>query len=287
VVQSIKFAAAERIDHLVRSGDGIVISAHEWGDRNRPTIVLVHGYLQSYLSWRRQIEALCAEFHVVAFDLRGHGASDKPIDGAAYRENWRWASDIEAVLRATHSRDVTLVGWSMGGRAIMDYLEAYGQAGLRGIIFVDSGLSSAPGIATDTAAIVVGDVVRARDLESHIAATIAFLRACFTVPPSPDEFAGMLAYNMLVPPVVRSYMGGRSMNFDVLLGGISVPTLIIQGEQDALISSAAATHLARMIPDAVLHAYPGVGHSPFYESSTRFNEDVAAWVRTASNRRNR
>ena len=275
--------AATQQDRLVRSSDGTVLAVYEWGDPARPTIILIHGYLQSYLSFERQIGPLSRKFHVVALDLRGHGGSDKPLEAAAYREAWRWADDIHAVIAATtnaRARPV-LLGWSMGGRVIGDYLQKYGQDGLSGVIFVDAGLKRGRGMAGTANAGLITDALSPA-LDKSIAATRAFLQACFNVQPSAAEFEKMMAYNMVVPPVVRTYLAGRSLDFDETLAGLTRPTLVIQGEKDALVAVASAQYTAHQVPGARLLIYPNVGHSPFWEAADRFNSDVAGFVTAIS-----
>jgi non-heme chloroperoxidase len=73
---------------VVKTPDGLTIAAQEWGNPNGPEILFIHGYSQSYLSWMRQVDSdLAKDFHIVTYDLRGHGNSDKPLDPARYRDS--------------------------------------------------------------------------------------------------------------------------------------------------------------------------------------------------------
>ncbi|WP_433265036.1 alpha/beta fold hydrolase [Actinosynnema sp. CS-041913] len=65
--------------------DGVRLSVHERGNRSAPTVVLVHGYPDTHRVWDGIAEILAEEFHVVTYDVRGAGASDKPSGLAAYR----------------------------------------------------------------------------------------------------------------------------------------------------------------------------------------------------------
>ena len=70
----------------VKTPDGLTISAQDWGNPAGPEILFIHGFSQSHMSWMRQVDSdLAKEFHIVTYDLRGHGNSDKPLDPAAYR----------------------------------------------------------------------------------------------------------------------------------------------------------------------------------------------------------
>ncbi len=69
---------------------------------------------------------LADTFRLVALDLRGHGLSDKPLDG--YADSKMWADDIHAVIRALRLDHPVLCGWSYGALVILDYIRHYGEA---------------------------------------------------------------------------------------------------------------------------------------------------------------
>jgi len=79
--------------HEVTAPDGVTLSVQEWGNAEGPAILFIHGYAQSHLNWKEQVEdsALTDEFRMITFDLRGHGMSDKPEGASFYRESERWA----------------------------------------------------------------------------------------------------------------------------------------------------------------------------------------------------
>ncbi len=80
------------------------------------------------------MERLQDRFHLVAMDLRGHGASDKPESEAAYTNTDLWAGDVKAVIDAADLKTPLLVGWSYGARVIAAYLAVEGDADVAGIV---------------------------------------------------------------------------------------------------------------------------------------------------------
>ena len=93
------------------------------GGSGRP-VVLIHGWPLSGESWQDQIPALRdAGYRVVAYDRRGFGRSDKPGRGYDYDT---LAEDLNGVLTELDLRDVTLVGFSMGGGEVARYVTKYG-----------------------------------------------------------------------------------------------------------------------------------------------------------------
>jgi pimeloyl-ACP methyl ester carboxylesterase len=78
-----------------------------------PLVLLLHGFPEFWWSWRHQLVALAdAGFHVVAPDLRGYGASDKPPRGY---DAPTLAADIAGIVRALGERDAMIVGHDWGG----------------------------------------------------------------------------------------------------------------------------------------------------------------------------
>jgi non-heme chloroperoxidase len=114
----------------VKTPDGLTIATQEWGNAAGPGIVFVRGFSQAGMSWIRQVTdpAMAAEFHVVTYDLRGHGNSDKPLEPECYRDGKAWADELQAVIDATGLKRPVVVGWSYGGRIMADYIGTYGTA---------------------------------------------------------------------------------------------------------------------------------------------------------------
>jgi non-heme chloroperoxidase len=265
----------------VKTPDGLTISAQEWGNPNGPEILFIHGFSQSHLSWMRQVDSdLAKEFHIVTYDLRGHGNSDKPLDPARYRDSKAWGDEVQAVMDAAGLKHPVLVGWSYAGRVISDYLATHGADRLAGINFVDAPIKADP--------VLVGDnlknlpLMASEDLATNIAATRTFVHGCFSKQPTADDFETMLAFNMMVPPEVRAGLGGRPLDATEMMSKLKLPVLVTHGAEDRNAKVGAGKYTASVIPGAKLSIYDGIGHAPFYEDAPRFNAELAAFVRAAA-----
>src|SRR5918999_1509136 len=75
-------------ERRVESGE-VELAVREWGEPDRPAVVLLHGYPDTSAVWTEVAERLAARFHVVAYDIRGAGASTPPRAG--------WAKTTEGV----------------------------------------------------------------------------------------------------------------------------------------------------------------------------------------------
>lgn len=96
--------------HRDISANGIRLHAAEAGEG--PLVLLLHGFPQFWWTWRSQLTGLAdAGFRVVAPDLRGYGASDKPPRGYDLPTA---AADVAALIRALGERDAVLVGHDWG-----------------------------------------------------------------------------------------------------------------------------------------------------------------------------
>lgn len=262
--------------HLVKTPDGLSIAVREYGDPAGRPLLFIHGYAQSGLCWARQAAAPdLACFRLVTYDLRGHGASSKPLAPGFYQQSRPWAEEVAAVIDQCALDRPLLVGWSYGGRVIGDFLDAFGDAPLSGLVFVDA--------VTKSAHHFYGSCNRLMkmmtDLEpaTNIAATRGFLRACFHRPPDREVFENLLAASMMVPPEVRAAMA-RPADYDVALAAIKVPSLVIHGADDQVIAPAMAVHIANMVPGARLELMAEAGHAPFAERPDDFNALLAAFA---------
>ena len=96
------------------SSDGVRLAAYESGPLDAPTVLAVHGYPDNHALWDEFVALLESDFHVVTYDVRGAGASDKPSGRSAYRMR-QLVDDMLAVLDATSpDRPVHLVGHDWG-----------------------------------------------------------------------------------------------------------------------------------------------------------------------------
>jgi non-heme chloroperoxidase len=261
----------------VRSPDGVTFVAYEWGSPNGRPIVFLHGIYQSALSWAKQVgdPVLAAKYRLVAIDLRGHGASDKPDGAEFYRDGKRWADDITALLDTLQLSRPVMVPWSYGGRVLNDYLAVNGDGRLGGIVYVAVRSSADGSLASPSPSQVKAnqDALSSNPL-TFITGTREFIELCFGKPATPEEIDSLTAASMQTPLYVRKQLAGRPLAYTEVLKSIRVPTLIIQGDIDAVVPPQVADFTHKLIPRSSLSIYQGVGHSSFSEAPDRFNAEL-------------
>ncbi len=274
--------------HTVRTPDGLSIQAYEYGNPNGPAILLIHGYAQSALSWDRQTRDpdLAREFRMVAYDVRGHGMSDKPTGDQYYKPSKPWSDEVRAVIEQTGLVRPVLVGWSYGGRIMGDYLTEHGHGAIGGMDWVCATSSGASALANRRNRGFSGPAAMgSADPATAIRSTIAFLRECFETQPATADFETMLAFNMMVPRHVRVSMQGRPADYEARLRALDIPVLVTHGELDKLVDIRMGRYTAETVPNAKLSVYENVGHAPFWEDTPRFNRELAELTRAAAQRR--
>jgi pimeloyl-ACP methyl ester carboxylesterase len=269
--------------HTVKGGGGLRLHVREWGPADATPIVLIHGWSQNHLCWARQYEsALAGEFRLVAYDLRGHGMSDAPLEPEHYTDGALWADDVAAIVDALQLDRPVLVGWSYGAFVICDYVRRHGQDRIGAIEFVEGvvklgpaafGTLIGPGFLDHFADLT------AEDLPTNIAAMRGFVHACTAKPLAAEDFETALAWSVAVPARIRANLAAREIDDDDVLRELTVPLLVTQGVQDTVVLPAMADHILATCPTAEASWYEGVGHLPHLEEPERFNRELAALTR--------
>ena len=101
--------------------------------QGRP-IVFIPGWTCTADFFTHQLKGLSDKYHVLAYDPRGHGGSDKPLDGNTFRQR---GADLKALLAHYNLKDAVIVGWSFGILDMYAYLKAEGTSRVAGVVVLD------------------------------------------------------------------------------------------------------------------------------------------------------
>jgi len=262
---------------------GLPLQIVEAGPKDAPGILLIHGATLASSSWRQQLESSLAErWHLVAFDLRGHGNSGKSWQRADYQDSRIWADDVAAVIAAAGLERPMIVAWSYGGHVTMDFLRHYPPEQLAGVVFAGStgGMLPFPPPDPETQkefARLAG-LAMSPDAGDRLEASRAFVNGMVAAPLEPAIADREVAAVLAVTPDVRKAMVGRALDNSDLLGRLTVPVLFIVGDQDRTASPAGVSSLVSQLPDARMSLYEDTGHMPFIERRERFDREIAAFA---------
>jgi pimeloyl-ACP methyl ester carboxylesterase len=264
-------------DHSVKGGGGIRLHVVETGTPRGKPILFIHGTSQCSLAWREQMRSdLANDFRLLAMDLRGHGASEKPRD--VYGDSRLWADDVRAVIESLGLDRPLLCGWSYGGIVIGDYVAHCGEENVAGTVWVGAvwrlgdPLLRSGALGADFLAIVPG--LFAEDVDTSTAALQTLIRLVLREEPPAEDFFLLLGYNTVVPPHVRQSLFSRTLDHDAVIRTMRKPMLLSYGESDVVVLPQTGRELARLAPHARLSMYPGAGHAPFLADPGRFNREL-------------
>ena len=120
--------------------NGIELNIAEQGPADGPLIILVHGFPESWYSWRHQFAPLVAAgYHVVAPDMRGYGKSDKPHEIEAYN-TVELANDVVGLIPSLGYDDAIVIGHDWGAmitwRAALDHPDKVKAMGALSVPFM-------------------------------------------------------------------------------------------------------------------------------------------------------
>jgi pimeloyl-ACP methyl ester carboxylesterase len=207
------------------SFDGTQIAYVEEG--RGPLVLLLHGFGGDHVvNWVRPgvVAALVAAgYHVVATDARGHGASDKPHDPAAY-EGDAMVRDAQAMLDLTGSDAVFVVGYSMG--ALTTARLAVTDARVRAVVLGGIGARLTNGRGSVRRS-VIADALEADDPRA-VRNVVARAFRRFADHTGADRHA------------LAALQRARSNAPSVIYEDITVPALVVVGNRDAIAGDAHA-----------------------------------------------
>jgi len=237
------------------------------GGNGRP-VVLIHGWPLSGEAWKDQVPALqAAGYRVVTYDRRGFGRSDKPKSGYEYDT---LTDDLRTLLEELELTDVTLVGFSMGGGEVARYLSRVGPQRLRSVVFA----SAIPPYMMRTADNPDGplDPEQAAKMTADLTADPASFYDSFTTQffsangnlkvteqQRQEALAVCRQADKKAALECMAAFGGTDFRDD--LAKVTVPTLILHGDSDAIVpfdGSGKRTRAA--LPNSELHVIAGAPH---------------------------
>ncbi len=209
-------------------------------------VVLIHGWPLSGRSWEKQLAALLtAGYRVITYDRRGFGESSKPTSGYDYDT---LAQDLHALVTKLDLREVTLVGFSMGGGEVARYLGTYGSDRVSQAVFISAVppfLLKTPDNPAGVEAHVFDEIKRA-----IVADRPAFLTQFLANFYNLDVLGGRRVSDQVVqlswsiaaaasPKATLDCVPAWLTDFRDDLAGIDIPTLVIHGDSDRILPLAA------------------------------------------------
>lgn len=221
-----------------------------------PAAIFIHGFPLDHSLWLDQLKGLAHVRRCIALDLRGFGRSDPIIDPVLTME--MHADDVAEFAKAVGVDHFDVVGLSMGGYVALALQELRPRM-VRSLALLDTRAT-----ADGPEARAGRDTMIARVLDGGREALAGeMVRGLLSRAPTPRSQARLRSmvegtrYETLTA-AIEGMKERKDRTF--LLPRISVPTLVVGGEEDALISADDTRALAAAIPGARTTIVPGAGH---------------------------
>jgi non-heme chloroperoxidase len=273
----------------ITTADGTEIFYKDWGARDAQPIVFHHGWPLTSDDWDAQMLFFAAHgYRVVAHDRRGHGRSAQVSEG---HDMDHYAADAAAVAEHLDLRNAIHIGHSTGGGEVARYVARHGEP--QGRVAKAVLVSAVPPLMLQTEANPEGLPMAVFD---GLRKALADNRAQFFLDLPTGPFYGFNREGAKpLPGVIQNWwrqgmMGSAKAHYEgikafsetdqtVDLKGISVPTLVLHGEDDQIVPIAnAALKAIKLLRQGTLKTYPGLSHGMLTVNAALLNADLLAFV---------
>lgn len=262
--------------HLELPG-GSSVNVVRAGSRGRPPVLFIHAVGLDLTWWDHQFAALGSEFDLVAFDLPGHGSSDR-LEGAPTFE--ALASIAAGLISSLDAGSVHVVGISVGGMIAQTLALARPDL-VRSLTLVATlctfsdpvreALRERARVAREDGMRAIAPPTQERWFPPafrRARADVLDRAAKSLLRHDPDVHAGM--WEMIA-----------TLDLEARISAIACPTLVVVGAEDGNAPVIAGQRIKDLIGGALMHVLPGVGHFPPFEAPAAFNALLSAHLNTA------
>ncbi|WP_040799016.1 alpha/beta fold hydrolase [Nocardia higoensis] len=283
----------------VLTTDGARLRVHAYGPAEAPLVVLIHGWTCAIEYWNAQINAFAGDYRMIAYDVRGHGESER---GSAPLSMEQLADDLAVVLDAAvpAGRKAVLVAHSLGGMTLQAWAARYPDEVTRRAHAVLMTNTAPHGLVATTTVVpffnrpmrfkrtgislpaVVGKLGLGTPIVFPPIAPVRWLfaRQVMSLASPRDHVDYGMAIVRSCPAAVRAEFGRLLATMDVgeSAKNLLVPTTIIAGSRDDLTPPVHAEIIAEMLESVgSLDRYEifPTGHLGNIEQFERFNAELA------------
>jgi non-heme chloroperoxidase len=274
----------------VKTNDETEIFYKDWGPQDAQPLVFHHGWPLSADDWDAQMLFFLGKgFRVVAHDRRGHGRSSQVSDG---HDMDHYAADASAVVEHLDLKNAVHIGHSTGGGQVARYVAKYGQP--QGRVAKAALVSAVPPLMVKTESNPDGTPIEVFD---DFRAQLTANRSQFYINVPTGPFYGFNRPGATISEgTIRNWwrqgmIGSAKAHYEGIkafsetdqtedLKAITVPTLVMQGDDDQVVPYKNAAILQdKLLRNSTLKIYPGFSHGMHTVNADKINADLLAFIR--------
>ena len=258
------------------SVNGINLHYLDWGNEDKPKILLLHGLRGHCHSWDDVSAEFCKDYHILALDQRGRGDSDWAPGGDYSSQSF--VADLEGFCEAVGFDKFTLIGHSMGGRNSMAFAGNNADK-LENLVIVDIGPDLDPkgsGRITQELINVPEEFDSFEDVYAYQSKQNRFCsepvlrrRLTYATKELPNGKLGW-RYDLEIREQRRNNTGPKQPDLWLNLPGIECPVLIVRGSETDTLALETAEKMVEVLPVGRLVHVEKAAHMVFEDNPEGF-----------------
>ena len=271
-------------DKYIETAANVKLYVKDYGS-GKP-VLLITGWPLSHEMWEYQMEALLQNnFRVIVYDRRGFGKSSKPYEGYDYDT---LTSDLKSIIDQLQLKDVTLVGFSMGGGEVARYFSKFNGENISKAIFIGA-------ITPFMLQTIDNPNGKSKEENEETAKSINNDRIAFLDDFGKNFFGKSVLNNSISEPLLEYYRmlcsfaspkatlecakSFSTTDFREEMFMLKVPTLIIHGDNDKIVDiEISSKKAAALIPNNKFLIYKDAPHGLFFTHKEQLNKDLVAFL---------
>lgn len=287
-------------EQRLRRPDGSELQVKLFGPADGPPLILTHGWGLNSDEWVYAHRDLAQHFRLIVWDLPGLGASPRSVDRDYSLP--KMARDLEAVLRLAEGRPATLIGHSIGGMITLTFCQLFPEAlrsRVAGLVLTHTTYTNpvrtTKGAGFFTAietpvlvplmylTIALSPLIWLLNWLSYRngSAHLLNMQSSFAGTETCEQIDFAAHFQVLASPAVLARGMLAMLRYDATstLKAITVPTLIVAGDQDTTCKPEASARMQQDIPDARQVTLTPARHLGLIEHHARYGQSVQDFAR--------
>ncbi len=259
--------------------DGITLHYETAGAGPVP-VVLVHGYGMSSAVWKKSMPLFPAAYRCFALDMRGFGASDKPVNGYSCAE---LAEDLGRFMDTLRLPRAVIVGHSFGGQVVQHFAARYPERALALVLCNTVAATAKPqGLNTAVKKRIEGYGSAAANRKVVAASIPRYFDASLVSPDDIEYFiqVGLQAGNTALRETLKANYATPAIP-RAQFAAVKAPALIVVTTHDPFGTFDHAVAMSDALPVSRIQVLERCGHTPMWERPVEFVRMVTRFLADA------